>query len=99
MVLPVRNARIRLSQGQLFSREVGHGRAIVFLHGSWSDGSEWLPVMEQLADQFHCLAPDLLGCGESDRLTLNYSVDSQVESLADYLEALKLRDLLLVGRG
>lgn len=98
MVLPVRNARIRLTQGQLFSREIGHGEAIVFLHGSWGDGSEWLPVMEQLSAQFHCLAPDLLGCGESDRPAIRYSIDTQVESLTDYLDTLKLHNFILVGR-
>lgn len=98
MALPVRNFRIRLTQGQLFCREVGNGQAIVFLHGSWGEGSEWLPVMELLERECHSLAPDLLGCGDSDRPKVHYSLALQVECLAAYLDALRLQKVVLVGR-
>lgn len=97
MTLPIRNSRIRLSQGQLFWREVGQGTVLVFLHGSWNDGSQWLPLVEHLSRNYHCLAPDLLGFGESERPKLHYSIELQVECLAEYLEALKLRQIYLVG--
>lgn len=97
MTLPTRNSRIRLSQGQLFWREVGHGAVLVFLHGSWTDSSEWVPLVERLSQTYHCLAPDLLGFGESERPKLHYSIELQVECLAEYLEALKLRQIYLVG--
>ncbi len=97
MTLPIRNTRIRLPQGQLFCREVGNGRALLFLHGSWGDGSQWLPVMERLGATYLCLAPDLLGCGDSDRPKLNYSVELELEVLSGYLEALRIQEVVLVG--
>jgi pimeloyl-ACP methyl ester carboxylesterase len=97
MTLPVRNSRIRLSQGQLFCREIGDGKAVLFLHGSWRDGSQWLSVMEQLGSKQHCFAPDLLGCGDSEHPKINYSIELLVESLAEYLDAAKVRDVWLVG--
>ncbi len=97
MALPIRNSRIKLSQGQIFWREVGQGTVIVFLHGSWHDSGQWLPVMEQLNAEYHCLAPDLLGFGESEQPNLHYSIDVEVECLAEHLEALKLRRVYLVG--
>lgn len=97
MTLPIRNSRIRLSQGQLFWREVGQGTVLVFLHGSWNDSSQWLPLVKQLSQTYHCLVPDLLGFGESERPKLHYSIELQVECLAEYLEALKLRQIYLVG--
>ncbi|NJL39258.1 MAG: alpha/beta hydrolase [Leptolyngbyaceae cyanobacterium SL_5_9] len=97
MTLPIRNSRIRLSQGQLFWREVGQGAALVFLHGSWTDSSQWLPLVERLSQTYHCVAPDLLGFAESERPKLHYSIELQVECLAEYLEALKLRQVYLVG--
>lgn len=97
MPLPLRNSRIKLTQGQLFWREVGQGAIVVFLHGSWSEGSEWIPVMERLSRAYHCFAPDLLGFGESDRPRSRYSIALEVECLGDYLEALKLRQIYLVG--
>ncbi|MDG2617971.1 alpha/beta hydrolase [Thermoleptolyngbya sichuanensis A183] len=99
MTLPIRNGRIRLSQGQIFWREVGQGVPIVLLHDTWSDGGEWLAVVDLLAEQYHCLMPDLLGFGESERPRLHYSVALEVDCLAEWLEALRLRRVSLVGVG
>lgn len=91
------NSRIKLSQGLLFWRESGSGSPIVLLHGAWNDSSEWVSVMEFLSLNFHCFAPDLLGFGESDIPEINYSIDIEVESLAEFLNALKLENVCLVG--
>lgn len=92
-----RNSRRKLSQGILFWREVGAGIPIVFLHSAWNDGSEWVSIMELLADHVHCFALDLLGFGESTNPNIHHSIDLQVECLADFLEALKLEKVYLVG--
>lgn len=97
MPLPIRNLRMRLSQGHLFWREVGQGKAVIFLHGAWDDGNQWLPVMELLSQRYHCIAPDLLGFGESERPKLHYSIELQVECLSELLDTLKLRQVYLVG--
>jgi pimeloyl-ACP methyl ester carboxylesterase len=97
MSLPLRNSRLKLSQGQIFWREIGQGEALVFLHGSWSDSSQWVPVIEQLGEEYHCFVPDLLGFGESERPKIHYSIESQVETLAEYLESLRLRQVYLIG--
>jgi pimeloyl-ACP methyl ester carboxylesterase len=95
--LPIRNSRIKLSQGQIFWREIGRGPVLVFLHGSWEEGSQWLPIVERLSSEFHCFVPDLLGFGESECPQLHYSIELEVECLAEYLESLKLRQIYLVG--
>lgn len=97
MDLPLRNSRIRLPLGQIFWREVGQGPILVFLHGSWNDGSQWLPVIEQLSQDYHCFALDLLGFGESERPKLHYSIQLQVECLLAYLEALHVPQVYLIG--
>jgi pimeloyl-ACP methyl ester carboxylesterase len=97
MNLLFHNSRIKLTQGVLFWREVGTGIPIVFLHGAWNDGSEWVSIMESLAENLHCFSPDLLGFGESANPNIHYSIDLQVECLADFLTALKLEKVYLVG--
>lgn len=97
MTLPIRNSRIKLSAGQLFWREVGQGTTIIFLHGSWTDSSQWLPAIEQLSSQFHCIAPDLLGFGESERPRGHCSIELQTECLAEFLDTLRLKQVYLVG--
>lgn len=97
MALPVRNSRIKLSQGLVFWREVGQGTALVFLHGSWQESSQWMAVIEQLSLDYHCLAPDLLGFGESENPNIHYSIDLEVDCLAEWVKALKLPKVYLVG--
>lgn len=98
MPLPFHNSRIKLSQGLIFWREVGDGPALVFLHGSQTDSSQWLSVMERLAPEYRCFAPDLLGFGDSQRPErLHYSITLEVECLAEYIEALSLESVYLVG--
>lgn len=97
MNLPLRNSRIRLPLGQVFWREVGRGPILVFLHGSWHDGSQWLPVIDHLSENYHCFALDLLGFGESERPKLHYSIQLEVECLFQYLEALHVPEVYLVG--
>ncbi|HEY9821837.1 MAG TPA: alpha/beta hydrolase [Candidatus Sericytochromatia bacterium] len=97
MNLPLRNSRIRLPLGQVFWREVGQGPILVFLHGAWGDGSQWLSVIEHLSQDYHCFAPDLLGFGESERPKLHYSIQLQVECLGEYLKALHVPEVYLIG--
>ena len=92
-----RNSRRKLSQGLLFWREVGEGIPVIFLHGAWNDSSQWLSVMELLWQDFHCFAPDMYGFGESEYPDIHYSIDLQVESLAEFVHALKLEKIYLVG--
>lgn len=92
-----RNSRIKLSCGLLFWRELGKGIPIIFLHGVWHDSSQWLSVMESLSADFHCFAPDLLGFGESESPDTHYSIDVELECLAEFLNALKLEKVYLVG--
>ncbi|BAY21311.1 alpha/beta hydrolase fold protein [Calothrix sp. NIES-2100] len=92
-----RNSRRKLSQGLLFWREAGQGMPIIFLHGAWNDSSQWVSVMESVSQHFNCFALDLLGCGESDNPNVHYSVELQVECLAQLLEALKLEKVYLIG--
>ncbi len=92
-----RNSRRKLSQGLLFWREAGEGTAVIFLHGAWNDSSQWVSVIDSLSQHFHCLSPDLLGFGESESPNIHHSIDLQVECIAEFLQAVKLEKVYLVG--
>jgi pimeloyl-ACP methyl ester carboxylesterase len=53
--------------------------------------------MEMLGSDFHCLTPDLLGFGESEIPDIHYSIDLQVEIIAEWIEKLRLEKVYLVG--
>src|SRR5262249_59803033 len=48
--------------------EVGVGEPIVLLHGNPPSSSLWRNIIPHLAPHGRCLAPDLLGLGDSDKL-------------------------------
>lgn len=48
--------------------EMGEGDPIVFLHGNPTSSYLWRNVMPHLKDQGRCIAPDLIGMGDSDKL-------------------------------
>jgi pimeloyl-ACP methyl ester carboxylesterase len=93
------NSRIKLSAGQVFWDEAGDARrpTIVFLHGSWHDRRQWQVVIEQTSRHFHCVAPDLLGFGNSIPNYPLTSIDMEVVYLHEFLSALKLHPVYFVG--
>ena len=53
---------------QMSYLEEGEGDPIVFLHGNPTSSVLWRNVMPHLVSQGRCLAPDLIGMGQSDKL-------------------------------
>ncbi len=90
---------IELPAGRLRYRERGAGRPIVFVHGYYVNGDLWHGVVDELADEFRCITPDLpLGShplpmpGDAD-----LSPPAIAALVADLIEALDLDDVVLVG--
>ena len=48
--------------------ERGAGQPIVFLHGNPSSSFLWRNILEPLSAEYRCIAPDLLGMGDSDKV-------------------------------
>ncbi|MEM7770088.1 MAG: alpha/beta hydrolase [Cyanobacteria bacterium P01_E01_bin.6] len=99
MTLPVRNNRVQLPQGHVFWREIGQGSALVFLHGAWNTGEQWIDIIQALGQEYQCVAPDLIGFGESERRKKHYSIQLEVDCLEDYLKLLRIKQCVLVGYG
>lgn len=59
---------------------------VVFLHGVPDSWWQWHYALESLSDQYHCVAVDLKGYGQSDKRTGDYrqrGVASQLQALLD----------------
>ena len=77
--------------------EAGSGRPVVFLHGNPTSSYLWRNVIPRVAPVARCIAPDLIGMGESDKLP---SADDEAYRYAvhrDHLDA--LLDTLDLGAG
>ena len=48
--------------------EMGEGDPIIFQHGNPTSSYLWRNIMPHLADQGRCIAVDLIGMGDSDKL-------------------------------
>jgi len=54
---------------QLAYHESGQGdRTVVFLHGNPTSSYLWRNIVPHVSDQARCIAPDLIGHGDSDKL-------------------------------
>lgn len=81
--------------------EAGAGSPVLMLHGSgpgvsaWANWSNNLPV---LADNFHVVAPDIVGFGHTERPNdIIYSLRSWTDHAWSFLDALGLEKVSVVG--
>jgi len=76
--------------------EVGEGDPIVFLHGNPTSSYLWRNVIPHLADLGRCIAPDLIGMGDSAKLEPSgpdrYRFVEHRRFLDALLEALAVRE-------
>lgn len=93
--------RIQLGGHQMAYIEAGSGRPIVFLHGNPTSSYLWRDVIPQVSHLGRCIAPDLIGMGDSDKLpnadVTTYTIATHRRFLAGFMQALDLtRDVTLV---
>src|SRR6266481_5406372 len=77
--------------------DIGSGPVVVLLHGLGSRKDDWLPVLEPMAQKYRLLVPDQIGFGRSDKPLLDYSVQTYVDFLNEFLRQLKVEKASLVG--
>jgi len=92
---------VTTSELRLHYEQSGAGpQPVVLVHGSFASSRWWQPVLALLPDeQFTCYAPDLPGCGRSDRPDdpASYTIDRLAAVLADLIDGLDLWNVDLVG--
>src|SRR5258706_3267489 len=76
--------------------DMGSGPVVVLLHGLGSRKDDWLPVLEPMAQKYRLLVPDQIGFGKSDKPLLDYSIQTYVDFLNEFLRQLKVEKASLV---
>jgi pimeloyl-ACP methyl ester carboxylesterase len=91
--------RTGIGAGTIEYRERGEGPAIVFVHGVGVNGDLWREVAPRLADRYRCVVPDLPWGSHSIplRTDADLSLPGMARIVADFLEALDLRDVTIVA--
>jgi haloalkane dehalogenase len=90
--------RIRVADSEMAYVDTGSGDPIVFLHGNPTSSYLWRNVIPHVAGQYRCLAPDLIGMGDSGKSTSgSYRFVDHARYLDSWFQALELsRDVVLV---
>jgi 3-oxoadipate enol-lactonase len=73
------------------------GLPMLLLHGGLATGRWWDPLLAVLPDAICAIAPDLRGCGASDRPDQGYSIEEQAADVLALLHALGWEEVDVVG--
>jgi pimeloyl-ACP methyl ester carboxylesterase len=92
-------ATVDLPSGTLHYQQAGSGPPIVFLHGYLMGANLWAPVVQRLTDGFRCITPELpFGAHPTPmRSDADLTTAGLGRLVADFLGALELREVILVG--
>ncbi|MET8286261.1 alpha/beta fold hydrolase [Streptomyces sp. NPDC048448] len=83
---------------EIFYKDWGSGQPIVFSHGWPLTADAWDPQVNFVADNgFRGIAHDRRGGGRSGQTWEGNNLDTYADDLASLIEALDLRDVILVG--
>jgi pimeloyl-ACP methyl ester carboxylesterase len=82
--------------------ESGSGdRHVVFVHGSGpgvTSYANWRLVLPEIGQDFHCIAPDMVGFGYSDRpADVTYSLDTWADQTLGVMDSLGIEKAHLIG--
>ena len=88
-----------LKQGPLHYRDEGRGPPLVFIHGLLVNNRVWEPLIPFLSATHRCLIPDWPLGAHPEPMNPDADLTSagQSQLIADFLEALDLHDVTLVG--
>ena len=97
---PLEKKFIEVNGKQMAVHDSGSGRAVVFLHGNPTSSYLWRNIIPHLTSVARCVAPDLIGHGDSDKLDDTspgqYSFVQHREYLDGVLDALDLGDDIIL---
>ncbi len=73
------------------------GIPLLLLHGSYGSSRWWERLSPFLPEEIYAIAPDLRGCGQTDKTEQGYFVEEQAQDLAALVDALGWHDYHLMA--
>jgi len=74
----------------------GAGQPVLFLHGNPTSSYLWRNIIPYVTGKYRAVAPDLIGMGDSDKPDIGYTFEDHAAYIDGFIEALDLKDLILV---
>jgi haloalkane dehalogenase len=94
--LPFAMKRIIVGDANMAYIDEGSGPVILFLHGNPTSSYLWRNIIPYMLSGFRCIAPDLIGFGQSDKPEIGYFFDDHAQYLQHFTDKLGLQDIILV---
>src|ERR1700744_3102617 len=93
-------AQINVLDSTMAYREAGNREApgALFLHGNPTSSYIWRNILPLVAPVAHCIAPDLIGFGQSGKPDIEYRFADHVRYLDAFIEAYGLPSAYLVAQ-
>ena len=89
---PFTRRRVKVLDSEMSAIDEGQGAPVIFLHGNPTSSYLWRNVIPHISSLGRCLAPDLIGMGESGRSTNgSYRFVDHARYLDGWIEALRLK--------
>jgi len=93
-------SKILVNNKKISYVEMGSGETMLFLHGNPTSSYLWRNIMPYFFDIKRCIAPDLIGMGDSEKLDSNnvgdYNFFTHQKWLNDILESLNLGNNIIL---
>lgn len=93
---PFKSKFIEVKGSTMHYIEEGAGDPILFLHGNPTSSYLWRNIIPHLTPFGRCIAPDLIGMGQSDKPDIEYRFFDHVEYLEGFIAQLGLENITLV---
>ena len=78
----------------------GEGKVLLFIHGNPTSSYLWRNIISSLKDKYRCIAPDLIGMGDSDKLDSvdnnSYSFNEHKKWLKSFIKGMQLKEKLIL---
>ncbi|QND58340.1 haloalkane dehalogenase [Mesorhizobium huakuii] len=98
-VATARRSQIAVLDSTMSYIEVGtSGPTVLFLHGNPTSSHIWRNIIPHIAPFGRCIAPDLIGYGQSGKPDIDYRFFDHVRYLDAFLDALDISDVVLVAQ-
>ena len=83
--------------GQIHYRTEGSGEPLLLLHAVGRSSKEFSKVIPLLSKNFRVIAMDIIGMGDSDQPTHEYSVQDYAQSVINFLDSLSISKVSIAG--
>ena len=105
--MTIKQNKVKTGEFETYFHEGGkeHEETVIFIHGSGPGANakaNWQFVLEEYAQDFHVIAPDLIGFGDTDHPEIYPEngvqwMSMRVQQILDLMDALQVKKANLIG--